>query len=87
MKYFLSVGEESKKEAMTAAAARTLDIFSLRRCQNIDMQPFRRCRDAPYLYAQDAPRLTDLPRNVFLPAKMDLKGKPKFPPRKSLKDW
>eukprot|EP00804_Cyclotella_cryptica_P027088 CCRYP_013621-RA/>CCRYP_013621-RA protein AED:0.37 eAED:0.37 QI:407/1/1/1/1/1/3/65/430 len=78
---------KSKKEAITAAAARTLDVFSLRRCQDVDMQPFRRCRDAPYLYAQDAPRLPDLPRNVFLPTKLELHCKPKLSPKRALKEW
>lgn len=57
----------TKKIAMNAAAARALDCFSLRRCQNIGMRPYQRCEDPPYSSANDAPKLPDLPYGIELP--------------------
>lgn len=84
---------ERKQDATIAAAARTLDVFSLRRCQeDARMEPFRRCEDAPYLLAEDAPPLPNLPESIVLPAKLDIEAQantsaPVTAPKRALKDW
>ena len=47
--------EETKKEAMNAAAARALDCFSLRECDGTEIAPSQRCEDEPYMSKEDAP--------------------------------
>ena len=51
---------------MNAAAAKALDCFSFRECQESNDVPFLRCADAPYS-KENPPPLPKLPEGVTLP--------------------
>jgi len=79
----------TKKIAMTAAAARALDCFSLRRCDGTEKAPWIRCLDSPYLAGND-PKLPDLPPGVVLPVALSQSNEGVHvasPPKKALYDW
>jgi hypothetical protein len=57
---------KTKKLAVTAAAAKALDCFSLRRCYGTEKTHWQRCIDSPYLSAEEAPALPELPPGVVL---------------------
>ena len=58
---------KTKKLAITAAAAKALDCFSLRRCYGTEKTHWQRCIDSPYLIAEEAPMLPALPPGAVLP--------------------
>ncbi len=71
---------ERKKDAIAAAAARTLDTFSARRCQeDTRMKPFRRCEDK----AEDALP----PEHPSLPSKLEMDRKPAVVPKEAHYLW
>lgn len=78
-----------KNHAKSAAAARTLDVKSLRRCQNENRKPCQRCRDKPYLLQEDAPALPDLPIDIELPVKLSQEARDQLlrPPKEALVEW
>lgn len=58
---------KTKKLAVSAASAKALDCFSLRRCFGTEKTHWQRCLDSPYLSSEKAPTLPDLPPGILLP--------------------
>jgi len=60
---------KTKKQAMSAAAAKALDSFALRECDGNTAVALlqNRCEDAPYMTNEDAPPLPILPSGISLP--------------------
>ncbi|KAL7543007.1 hypothetical protein ACHAXR_012297 [Thalassiosira sp. AJA248-18] len=80
---------KTKQLAKSAAAARALDCFSLRRCVGTEKTPYERCVDAAYLSAGDAPKLPELPPGVVLPAPLSEGNgvNTVCPPKQALNLW
>jgi hypothetical protein len=79
--------KETKKQAKSAAAARTLDVLSVRRCHGINRRPFQRCRDEPYRLNTEAPVLPDLPPGIQLPNVEANDGSWDSSPKAALNEW
>lgn len=62
----LCLNAESKQLAMWGAAAKTLDCYAFRACDDLFKKPFMRCSDAPHMKGK-APALPSLPDGVVLP--------------------
>lgn len=60
--------KERKQHALTAAAAKTLDIMSVRRCQESGQRPSRRCDDE---VTDNPPVMPTLPPDVVLPGRLE----------------
>ncbi|KAL7514931.1 hypothetical protein ACHAXN_013065 [Cyclotella atomus] len=78
---------KTKKQAKSAAAARTLDVLSVRRCHGINRRPFQRCRDEPYRLNTEAPVLPDLPPGIQLPNVEANDGSWDSSPKAALNEW